>query len=143
MAPEKNINEQNKKLEQMDYNPSEDIFKREKHISLDGDGNPILNEDLDDDKMDKGLDIPGADDDDEMEEIGAEDEENKQTMQKIELWAQEIMGIVYYLDKFGNVYQAEDIVNNKVNPKVISKYTKTKMENGEDVYTILWNTSDM
>jgi len=72
-----------------------------------------------------------------------EDEENKQTMQKIELWAQEIMGIVYYLDKFGNVYQAEDIVNNKVNPKVISKYTKTKMENGEDVYTILWNTSDM
>ncbi|WP_288438142.1 hypothetical protein [uncultured Chryseobacterium sp.] len=76
MAPEKNINEQNKKLEQMDYNPSEDIFKREKHISLDGDGNPILNEDLDDDKMDKGLDIPGAYDDDEMEEIGAEDEEN-------------------------------------------------------------------
>jgi|UniRef100_A0A6C0DHB4 hypothetical protein len=72
-----------------------------------------------------------------------EDEENKQTMQKIELWAQEIMGIVYYLDKFGNVYQAEDIVNNKVNPKVISKYTKTKMENGEDVYTILWNTSDL
>jgi hypothetical protein len=72
-----------------------------------------------------------------------EDEENKQTMQKIELWAQEIMGIVYYLDKFGNVYQAEDIVNNKVNPKVISKYTKTKMENGEDIYTILWNTSDM
>ena len=72
-----------------------------------------------------------------------EDEENKQTMQKIELWAQEIMGIVYYLDKFGNVYQAEDIVNNKVNPKVICKYTKTKMENGEDVYTILWNTNDM
>jgi hypothetical protein len=72
-----------------------------------------------------------------------EDEENKQTMQKIELWAQEIMGIVYYLDKFGNVYQAEDIVNNKVNPKIISKYTKTKMENGEDVYTILWNTSDL
>jgi hypothetical protein len=72
-----------------------------------------------------------------------QDEENKQTMQKIELWAQEIMGIVYYLDKFGNVYQAEDIVNNKVNPKVICKYAKTKMENGEDVYTILWNTSDM
>lgn len=75
MAPEKNINEQNKRLEQMDYNPSEDIFKREKHISLDGDGNPILEEDFDDDKIDKGLDIPRADDDD-MEEIGEEDEEN-------------------------------------------------------------------
>jgi len=60
-----------------------------------------------------------------------ENEENKQTMQKIELWAQEIMGIVYYLDKFGNVYQAEDIVNNKVNPKIIAKYVK----NG-DVYSI-------
>ncbi len=29
MAPEKNINEQNRKLEQMDYSPNEDIFKRE------------------------------------------------------------------------------------------------------------------
>ncbi|MFP8891971.1 hypothetical protein EGI15_01625 [Chryseobacterium cucumeris] len=76
MAPEKNINEQNKRLEQMDYSPNEDIFKREKHISLDGDGNPILDEDFDEDKIDKGLDIPGAEDDDEMEEIGAEDEEN-------------------------------------------------------------------
>lgn len=76
MAPENNTNEQNKKLEEMEYSPSEDIFKKEKHISLDGDGNPILDEDLEDDKIDKGLDIPGADDDDEMEDIGSEDEEN-------------------------------------------------------------------
>ncbi|MDM1557342.1 hypothetical protein PYS58_05790 [Chryseobacterium indologenes] len=76
MAPENNINEQNKKLESMDYDPNEDIFKREKHISLDGDGNPIFDEDIDDDKIDKGLDIPGTEDDDEMEEIGEEDEEN-------------------------------------------------------------------
>lgn len=76
MIPEDNINEQNRKLEQMDYNPNEDIFQKEKHIPLDGDGNPIMNEDFDEDKIDKGLDIPGAEDDDEMEEIGAEDEEN-------------------------------------------------------------------
>lgn len=75
MAPEKNINEQNRKLEQMDYNPNEDIFNKEKHIPLDGDGNPILNE-ADEDKIDKGLDIPGTEEDDEMEEIGSEDEEN-------------------------------------------------------------------
>ncbi|MDR2236144.1 MAG: hypothetical protein LBE92_08470 [Chryseobacterium sp.] len=75
MAPEKNINEQNRKLEQMDYNPNEDIFNKEKHIPLDGDGNPILNEE-DEDKIDKGLDIPGTEEDDEMEEIGSEDEEN-------------------------------------------------------------------
>ena len=58
-------------------------------------------------------------------------EENKQTSQKIEVWAQEILGIIYYLDKCGNVYQAEDIVNNKVNPKIIAKYIK----NG-DIYSI-------
>lgn len=75
MTPEDNTNEQNRKLEEMDYNPSEDIFNKEKHIPLDGDGNPILNEE-DDDKIDKGLDIPGAEDDDDMEEIGSEDEEN-------------------------------------------------------------------
>ncbi|ASE61764.1 hypothetical protein [Chryseobacterium indologenes] len=76
MAPEKNINEQNRKLEQMDYSPNEDIFKREKHIPLDGDGNPIVDEEPDEDKIDKGLDIPGAEEDDKMEEIGEEDEEN-------------------------------------------------------------------
>ncbi|SIS63323.1 hypothetical protein SAMN05421786_101639 [Chryseobacterium ureilyticum] len=76
MAPENNINEQNKRLERMDYDSNEDIFKREKHISLDGDGNPIFDEDIDEDKLDKGLDIPGADEDDDMEEIGEEDEEN-------------------------------------------------------------------
>ncbi|HAO28860.1 MAG TPA: hypothetical protein DCQ68_16750 [Chryseobacterium indologenes] len=76
MAPEKNINEQSRKLEQMDYSPNEDIFKREKHIPLDGDGNPIVDEDPDEDKIDKGLDIPGAEEDDKMEEIGEEDEEN-------------------------------------------------------------------
>ncbi|KXH84783.1 hypothetical protein [Chryseobacterium kwangjuense] len=75
MIPEDNTNEQNRKLEQMDYNPNEDIFNKEKHIPLDGDGNPIFR-DEDDDKIDKGLDIPGTEDDDEMEETGSEDEEN-------------------------------------------------------------------
>jgi hypothetical protein len=75
MMPEDNTNEQNRKLEEMDYSPSEDIFNKEAHIPLDGDGNPILSEE-DDDKMDKGLDIPGTEDDDNMEEIGSEDEEN-------------------------------------------------------------------
>ncbi|UOU97139.1 hypothetical protein MUU74_11605 [Chryseobacterium daecheongense] len=76
MIPEDNINEQNRKLEQMDYDPEEDLFNQEEHIPLDGDGNPILNEDPDEDKIDKGLDIPGIEDDDEMEELGTEDEEN-------------------------------------------------------------------
>jgi hypothetical protein len=55
-------------------------------------------------------------------------EENKQTTQKIEVWAQDIQGIVYYIDKNMNVYQAEDIVSNKTNPKIIAKYVR----NGEN-----------
>jgi hypothetical protein len=51
--------------------------------------------------------------------------------QKIEVWAQDIMGILYYIDKGGNVYQAEDVLVNKVNPKIIAKYVK----NG-DIYSI-------
>ena len=55
------------------------------------------------------------------------EEDNKPVGQKVEVWAQEIQGIIYYIDKVGNVYQVEDIIVNKVNPKVIAKYVK----NGE------------
>ena len=51
--------------------------------------------------------------------------ENGQNVQKIEVWAQDIQGIVYYIDKNGNVYQTEDILGNKTNPKIIAKYVQT------------------
>jgi hypothetical protein len=51
--------------------------------------------------------------------------EVKVTTQKVEVWAQDIQGIIYYIDKSNNVYQAEDIMANKMNPKIIAKYTKT------------------
>ncbi len=51
--------------------------------------------------------------------------ESKPNTQKIEVWAQDIQGIVYYIDKSYNVYQAEDIIVNKLNPKIIAKYIKT------------------
>jgi hypothetical protein len=51
--------------------------------------------------------------------------EPKNTTQKVEVYAQDIQGIVYYIDKNNNVYQAEDIVSNKLNPKIIAKYVKT------------------
>lgn len=44
--------------------------------------------------------------------------------QKVEVWAQDIKGIIYYIDKFSNVYQAEDIIGNKKNPKIIAKYLR-------------------
>ena len=54
--------------------------------------------------------------------------ETKVNTQKVEVWVQEIQGIVYYIDKSNNVYQAEDIMLNKVKPKIIAKYVK----NGEN-----------
>jgi len=55
---------------------------------------------------------------------GVDEAGSKQTTQKIEVWAQDIHGIIYYIDKNGNVYQAEEIILNKVNPKIIAKYIK-------------------
>jgi len=52
-------------------------------------------------------------------------DEPKNTTQKIEVYAQDIQGIIYYIDKNFNVYQAEDIISNKINPKIIAKYEKT------------------
>jgi hypothetical protein len=52
------------------------------------------------------------------------EEEPKPQGQKIEVWAQDIQGIVYYIDKASNVYQVEDIMQGKVNPKIIAKYVK-------------------
>ena len=51
-------------------------------------------------------------------------EDTKITTQKIEVWAQDIQGIMYYIDKSGNVYKAEEIILNKINPKIIAKYVK-------------------
>lgn len=63
--------------------------------------------------------------------ICANEDDDKPVGQKVEVWAQEIQGIIYYIDKTSNVYQVEDIIANKVNPKVIAKYAK----NGE-IYSI-------
>ena len=32
--------------------------------------------------------------------------------------------VIYYIDNNFNVYQTEEVVINKVNPKIIAKYTK-------------------
>ena len=50
--------------------------------------------------------------------------ETKTSTQKIEVWAQDILGIVYYIDKSNNVYDTADIIKNQLNPKIIAKYIK-------------------
>lgn len=47
---------------------------------------------------------------------------------KGEVFAEEINGIVYYIDKHNNVYKTEDILNNKQNPEIITKCNRD--ENG-------------
>lgn len=51
------------------------------------------------------------------------------TPNKLEIQLQEIQGINYYIDKLNNVYKMEDIIKNKSNPLIISKYKI--MHNGE------------
>lgn len=51
-------------------------------------------------------------------------DDNKVNTQKVEVWAQDIQGIVYYIDKFNNVYDTADIIKNQINPKIIAKYIK-------------------
>lgn len=43
------------------------------------------------------------------------------TNKKVEVWIQEIKGIVYYVDANKNVYDPEDILANKINPRIIMK----------------------
>mgnify|MGYP001347816464 CR=1 FL=1 len=46
------------------------------------------------------------------------------SLKQVELVAQEIKGIIYYLDDVENVYKTEDVLQNKVNPSVIATYVK-------------------
>tara|TARA_B110000037_G_C17023355_1_gene466268 strand:- start:228 stop:746 length:519 start_codon:yes stop_codon:yes gene_type:complete len=43
---------------------------------------------------------------------------------KIEVWAQDIKGIIYFIDKSCNVYDPQDIHENLKNPKVIAQYVQ-------------------
>ena len=65
-----------------------------------------------------------------------ENDTNEDKEQKVEVWAQEICGIMYYIDKAGNVYQTEDIIANKINPKIIAKWSKCLGNDGNDLYSI-------
>ena len=52
------------------------------------------------------------------------EDEDIQHNQSVDVFAQEIKGIVYYLDKYNNVYHTEDILKQKEDPKIIAKWEK-------------------
>jgi len=63
-------------------------------------------------------------------------ENNQQEkMEKVEVSFVDINGIIYYIDNVENVYQTEYIMNNKINPKVIAKYTKNN--NGDYILNFI------
>jgi len=50
--------------------------------------------------------------------------DNDNVNKKIEVVAEDIRGIFYYIDKFNNVYKTEDILAGKENPEIIAKCVK-------------------
>ena len=48
--------------------------------------------------------------------------ETAKTRYTVNVWMQVIDEIPFYIDDDRNVYQADDIISNKVNPRVIAKY---------------------
>lgn len=48
--------------------------------------------------------------------------EETPVVNKITVWAEDVSGIVYYIDDQRNVYDPQDIYENLKNPKIIAKY---------------------
>ena len=42
----------------------------------------------------------------------------------LEVFAEDIGGIVYYIDKFKNVYNTSDVLQGKLNPAIVAKWEK-------------------
>ena len=61
--------------------------------------------------------------------------ETQDKIKKIEIWAQDIKGIVYYIDQDFNVYNTKDIFENKIDPRIIAKWEKN--DKGEYVIPII------
>jgi len=55
----------------------------------------------------------------------SESDSKEPVLKKVQVWAQEVNGIIRHIDKDGNVYDPQDIYQNIENPKVIAKWTKT------------------
>jgi len=46
----------------------------------------------------------------------------QEEFRQIDVYSENVGGIIYYVDKYYNVYNTEDVMNNKQNPEVIAKY---------------------
>lgn len=53
-----------------------------------------------------------------------QDASSPDNYKKVNVWIQEIAGISYYIDDNQNVYNMEDIIQSKMNPRVVFKWKK-------------------
>ena len=61
------------------------------------------------------------------------DKTNCKTHKTKKVWAQEIKGIIYYIDNENNVYKPDEILENIMNPSIIAKYTFDPITNKYDI----------
>lgn len=64
--------------------------------------------------------------------VGSEQKQEKQ----LHIFSEEISGINYYLDDFGNIYKTEDVLNQTSSPKIIGKYTTKLIDDKTHYYRI-------
>lgn len=62
---------------------------------------------------------------------GVHIEKNTTDTYVVELMAKEIRGIIYYVDIHQNVYNIEDILDEKVDPRIIGKLIVTEQQRTE------------
>tara|TARA_Y100000591_G_scaffold332012_1_gene367831 strand:- start:1077 stop:1667 length:591 start_codon:yes stop_codon:yes gene_type:complete len=65
-----------------------------------------------------------------------QDSEPKEMIKKVSVWAQDIKGIIYYIDDNSNVYETSAILQGNDNPKIIAKYQKSLDNEGNVAYAI-------
>ena len=65
-----------------------------------------------------------------------QDSEPKPMIKKVSVWAQDIKGIIYYIDDNSNVYETSAILQGTDNPKIIAKYQKSLDDEGNVAYAI-------
>ncbi len=61
-----------------------------------------------------------------------QEEANEPAKKTVQIWVEDIKGIVYYIDVDKNVYNTEDVVANRENPRIIARWSK----NESGVYSI-------
>jgi hypothetical protein len=53
-------------------------------------------------------------------------DETSAAEKKIEIWTEDVLGIIYYLDDNGNIYSPEDIVGDVMPPRVIGSWQRNE-----------------